>query len=42
MLAAQLFQAAERELPGLRSAIAEGDLAPLRGWLRARRSREGY
>lgn len=34
MLAAQLFQAAERELPGLRGAIAEGDLAPMRDWLR--------
>lgn len=36
MLAAQLFQAAERELPGLRTAIAEGDLAPMRDWLRGK------
>jgi carboxypeptidase Taq len=36
MLAAQLFRAAERELPELRAAIGEGDLGPMLGWLRTR------
>ncbi len=34
MLAAQLFQAAERELPDLRAAIGRGDTTPMLGWLR--------
>jgi carboxypeptidase Taq len=34
MLAAQLFQAALREVPELRRSIAAGDMAPLLGWLR--------
>mgnify|MGYP005837179069 CR=1 FL=1 len=34
MLAAQLFQAALRELAELRASIAAGDMAPLLGWLR--------
>lgn len=33
--AAQLFQAAERETPGLRERLARGDGAALLGWLRA-------
>jgi carboxypeptidase Taq len=35
LLAAQLFQAAERVIPDLVSAIGQGDFAPLRQWLRA-------
>jgi carboxypeptidase Taq len=34
LLAAQLFQAAERALPGLMPAIETADFAPLRNWLR--------
>ena len=34
LLAAQLFQAAERATPELLSAIERGDFAPLRTWLR--------
>jgi carboxypeptidase Taq len=34
LLAAQLFQAALRALPGLMGAIEAGDFAPLRDWLR--------
>jgi carboxypeptidase Taq len=35
MTAAQLFDAARRAKPGLEAAIASGDFAPLRDWLRA-------
>jgi carboxypeptidase Taq len=35
LLAAQLFQAAERAVPDLESAIGRGDFATLRRWLRA-------
>jgi len=35
LLAAQLFQAAERAIPELQAHIGEGDFAPLLGWLRA-------
>ncbi|MFO1069336.1 MAG: carboxypeptidase M32 [Geminicoccaceae bacterium] len=41
MLAAQLFQAAERELPELRGAIARGDLTLLLGWVRDRVHAQG-
>jgi carboxypeptidase Taq len=34
MIAAQLFQAAQREVPGLPDAIAAGDFVPLFAWLR--------
>ncbi len=34
VMAAQLFAAARAQLPGLDAALAEGDLAPLAGWLR--------
>jgi carboxypeptidase Taq len=34
LLAAQLFEAAARELPGLGAGIAAGELAPLDAWLR--------
>jgi len=34
LLAAQLFQAAERAIPDLLAAIERGDFRPLRGWLR--------
>lgn len=34
MTAAQLFAAAERAVPALRSGLARGDFAPLLGWLR--------
>jgi carboxypeptidase Taq len=34
MLAAQLFQAAEREIPELHDAIGRADMAPLLRWLR--------
>jgi carboxypeptidase Taq len=33
MAAAQLMQAAKRDVPGLEAAMAEGDLSPLMGWL---------
>ncbi|HEY1298910.1 MAG TPA: carboxypeptidase M32, partial [Stellaceae bacterium] len=33
LIAAQLFEAARRALPGLAEAIAAGDFAPLLGWL---------
>jgi carboxypeptidase Taq len=36
MTAAQLMQAARRDVPGLDAAFADGDLAPLTGWLRAK------
>jgi carboxypeptidase Taq len=36
MAAAQLMQAARRGVPGLDSAMALGNLAPLMGWLRAK------
>jgi carboxypeptidase Taq len=41
MLAAQLFQAALREVPELRRSIAAGDMAPLLGWLRRAVHRHG-
>ena len=34
MAAAQLMAAARRAVPGIEAALAEGDLAPLLGWLR--------
>ncbi|HEX4954860.1 MAG TPA: carboxypeptidase M32 [Thermoanaerobaculia bacterium] len=34
LAAAQLWQAAERDLPDLEEAIARGELSPLLGWLR--------
>jgi carboxypeptidase Taq len=33
LLAAQLFETAAREIPGLSAGIAQGELAPLDGWL---------
>jgi carboxypeptidase Taq len=35
MAAAQLMKAARSAEPGLDAALAEGDMAPLLGWLRA-------
>ena len=34
MLAAQLFRAAQAQVPGLLDAIGQGDFAPLLAWLR--------
>ena len=36
MLAAQLFRAAQAQMPGLLDAIGRGDFAPLLDWLRER------
>ena len=36
LIAAQLFEAARRDIPDLTQAIATGEFAPLRGWLRER------
>ena len=36
VIAAQLFEAARRDIPGLMQAIAEGEFAPLLGWARER------
>jgi carboxypeptidase Taq len=36
MAAAQLMQVARRALPDLDAALALGDIAPLREWMRAR------
>ena len=36
LIAAQLFEAAQRDVPGLMQAIAEGEFAPLLGWARER------
>ncbi|HMD64075.1 MAG TPA: carboxypeptidase M32 [Stellaceae bacterium] len=36
LIAAQLFEAARRDVPGLMQAIAEGNFAPLLGWARER------
>jgi carboxypeptidase Taq len=36
LIAAQLFEAARRDVPGLLQAIAEGAFAPLLGWARER------
>ena len=36
LIAAQLFEAARRDVPGLIQAIAEGEFAPLLGWVRER------
>lgn len=36
MLAAQLFRAAQAEVPGLLDSIGKGDFAPMLGWLRER------
>jgi carboxypeptidase Taq len=41
LYAAQLFEAAQRELPGLDDAIASGELVVLRDWLRTRIHRHG-
>lgn len=41
MTAAQLFDAAKRQLPELLSALAKGDFAPLLGWLRTNVHRKG-
>ena len=35
MAAAQLMAAARRVVPGVDAALAQGDLSPLLGWLRA-------
>ena len=35
LMAAQLFEAAQRDLGDLELAFAQGDFTPLRGWLRA-------
>lgn len=34
MMAVQIFEAADRALPGLEQQIATGDFKPLREWLR--------
>jgi carboxypeptidase Taq len=34
LIAAQLFEAARRDVPGLMQAVAEGEFAPLLGWAR--------
>ena len=34
MLAAQLFRAAQAQVPGLLDSIGQGDFAPLLAWLR--------
>jgi carboxypeptidase Taq len=36
LIAAQLFEAARRDIPDLTQAIATGEFAPLRGWLHER------
>ena len=36
LIAAQLFEAARRDIPDLMPAIAAGEFAPLLGWLRER------
>jgi carboxypeptidase Taq len=36
LIAAQLFEAARRDVPDLMQAIAEGEFAPLLGWMRER------
>jgi carboxypeptidase Taq len=36
LIAAQLFDAARRDIPGLTQAIAEGEFMPLLGWMRER------
>jgi len=36
MLAAQLFRAAQAEVPGLLDSIGAGDFAPMLAWLRER------
>jgi carboxypeptidase Taq len=36
LIAAQLFEAARRDVPGLMQAIAKGEFAPLLGWARER------
>lgn len=41
MAAAQLMAAARREVPGLDAALGQGNLAPLRDWLRAKVHRFG-
>jgi carboxypeptidase Taq len=41
LIAAQLFEAARRDLPGLMQAIAAGEFAPLLGWLRERVHSQG-
>ena len=41
LYAAQLWEAAERDLPGLEEAVASGDFGGLLGWLRDRIHRHG-
>jgi carboxypeptidase Taq len=41
VLAAQLFGAAQAQVPGLLEAIGRGDFGPLLGWLRERVHRQG-
>jgi carboxypeptidase Taq len=41
VVAAQLWEAARRDLPGLDDALAAGDCAPLLGWLREHVHRHG-
>jgi carboxypeptidase Taq len=36
LIAAQLFEAVRRDVPGLMQAIAKGEFAPLLGWARER------
>ena len=41
MMAAQLFKAAERDIPDLKVKIAHGDFRPLKDWLRMNVHRYG-
>lgn len=41
LFAAQLYEAAVRDMPGMEDGIAVGNLQPLRDWLRERVHREG-
>ena len=41
MMAAQLFEAAEVAIPGLRGKIAKGEFEPLREWLRENVHKKG-
>ena len=41
LIAAQLFEAARRDVPGLVQAIVEGEFAPLLGWARERVHSQG-
>lgn len=41
MMAAQLFETAEKEIPGLRGKLAVGEFSPLREWLREKIHKAG-